>query len=106
MATTTSSEHLIFRRKSDGLVYRFSVLLEPSGERPCWVREDKDTIVVQWSDRWGWIVASRQKADAPMLLALPWDIHKEEQGEQPPEGVWVSKLGDKSYIYQLIYEKS
>lgn len=106
MMTANVSEHLVFHRQSDALVYRFKVSSQATNDGHIWIREDKASIVVQWTDKWGWIVASIQAPDEPILLSLSWNIHKDDQGDRPPEGEWVSKMGDKSYVYRLNYEKT
>ena len=37
------------------------------------------------------------------ILGRPWDVLPSEQGDAPPEGIWVSRKGPKSYVYDLVY---
>jgi len=77
----------------DDLVYRY----EPSGRRdgkPCWQRIDLN-LTLHWSDRSGWIVSDAEGA----ILGRPWDVERHEQGPLPPDGIWVSRKGAKSYVY-------
>jgi hypothetical protein len=101
-----AAEHarLVFKRASDQLVYRFNKSTAMFNDRPKWAREDKNEIVVIWDAKWGWIVAIEDSDTQPMLVSVPWNVHKEEQDEYPPEGPWVSKLGEKSYVYHLSFE--
>ena len=37
-------------------------------------------------------------------VGKPWETSPEKQDEDfPPEGVWVSRKGPKSYVYELGY---
>jgi len=36
-------------------------------------------------------------------VAGSWNVAAQAQGDHPPEGEWVSKKGNKSYVYSLIY---
>ncbi|KIW16863.1 hypothetical protein PV08_04053 [Exophiala spinifera] len=37
------------------------------------------------------------------LVGRVWDVPVKDQGDHPPIGVWVSRKGDKSYVYLLEY---
>lgn len=88
----------IFRREEDGLIYRFA----PAGvseDRPIWRRTDRD-LRLQWTRPTGWHVAD----EAGAVLSRPWEVEKERQDGLPPEGIWVSRKGAKSYVYSLAWE--
>ena len=91
-------ETLEFRRRMDGLTYRFRLAGARNGEAT-WKREDVDLWLVK-DDRLGWIVVDGEKA----VLSLLWALPTGEQGELPSEGEWVSKKGDKSYLYDLVFK--
>lgn len=39
-----------------------------------------------------------------LVMGRPWDVLPEQQGKDaPPEGIWVSRKGPKSYVYKLVY---
>ena len=78
----------------DNLIYKY----EPSGlrnDRPCWRRIDIE-LHLHWSERRGWVITDAEGT----VLGLPWDVGKDEQGAIPPDGVWVSRKGPKSYVYE------
>lgn len=37
------------------------------------------------------------------IYGRPWDVLPVDQGDVPPEGVWVSRKGAKAYVYDLVY---
>ncbi|MFT3965320.1 MAG: hypothetical protein QM690_05510 [Sphingobium sp.] len=85
-----------FHRHAGDLTYRFERTGERNG-RTSWRRTDLD-LDLYWSDGSGWTVRDA----AGTLLSRPWDIEKEAQGPLPPTGVWVSRKGPKSYVYDLL----
>lgn len=88
---------LEFHRRLDGLVYRFRPDAPRAGV-PTWKREDLDLWVVK-VERLGWVCVDNQQT----VLSIPWALAVNEQGGMPPAGEWVSKKGDKSYVYNLVY---
>ncbi|MFZ2100443.1 MAG: hypothetical protein WAU86_07750 [Oricola sp.] len=86
------------RRQVDGLVYRFHRQIGADGA-PGYKREDLDVWIVR-SARWGWI--SVLPGDNS-VAGRPWEVALEAQGDAPPEGIWVSRKGEKSYVYELVY---
>ena len=94
----TSQENSDFsieiHRCIEDLVYRY----EPAGlrnGRPYWRRVDL-ALHLHWSERNGWIISD---VDGN-ILGRPWEIEKDEQGTLPPLGIWVSRKGPKSYVYE------
>lgn len=77
----------------DDLIYRYEPVGFRNG-RPCWRRIDRD-IHLHWSDRSGWVISD----DEGLVLGRPWDVEKDEQEALPPHGIWVSRKGAKSYVY-------
>lgn len=78
----------------DNLIYKY----EPSGfrnGRPCWRRIDLE-LHLHWSEQRGWVISNEEG----LVLGLPWDVGKDEQGTLPPDGTWVSRKGRKSYVYE------
>lgn len=39
---------------------------------------------------------------AGTVTARPWDTLLAEQGDLPPVGIWVSRKGDKAYVYEFV----
>ena len=86
------------RRQSDHLVYVFERRLDSEG-RVGFKRNDGDYWIIQ-HPRFGWI-AGDYGSDA--ILGRPWNVLPSDQGNTPPEGIWVSRKGSKSYVYDLVY---
>lgn len=85
------------QRCGDGLVYRFA----PAGtrnDRPCWRRVDLE-LYLEWTARRGWSINDA----AGTVLGRPWDVERDEQEALPPDGIWVSRKGAKSYVYEHRY---
>lgn len=88
---------LEFHRRLDGLIYRFRPDAPRNGV-PAWKREDLDLWITK-TEKLGWVCVDQQRT----VLSLPWSIAVSDQGDMPPAGEWVSKKGDKSYVYDLVY---
>ncbi len=87
------------RRQVDGLVYRFHRDTTTDGT-PGYRREDRDLWILWTKDR-GWVSLMPETG---ALSGLPWEVTREEQNQEaPPEGIWVSRKGEKSYVYDLVY---
>lgn len=95
---TTRPAAFELRRALDGLVYRFDLARDSRG-RPGYRRADSD-LWIRRHPRLGWIAGS---PEADEVFGRPWDVPPEDQGEAPPEGIWVSRKGDKSYVYALVW---
>ncbi|MEV6256464.1 isochorismatase family cysteine hydrolase [Nocardia sp. NPDC051911] len=83
-----------FVRRVDGLTYEFAREGEMHGF-PSYKRVDLDI----WCRRlpgFGWVVCS----ESGEVSSRPFD--DAGRGDLPPEGVWVSRKGDRSYVYDLI----
>ena len=87
---------LTFRRRLDGLVYRFLPATERC-ERPSWKRAD-GALDLAWTPEHGWAVLD----PAGTVLSLPWAFPKGRQVDHPPRIAWVSSKGDKAYVYDLV----
>ncbi|MBO6558231.1 MAG: hypothetical protein JJ957_17110 [Pseudomonadales bacterium] len=84
-----------FERQSDGLIYRYSEDEVEGYSR--FKREDADVWIIRHANH-GWIVTD---GSFEVVLGAPWASVISEQSDHPPEGEWVSKKGDKSYVYEL-----
>jgi hypothetical protein len=41
------------------------------------------------------------------LTGRPWDVlPKDQSPDHPPQGIWVSRKNEKSYVYDLVYTDS
>ena len=98
-AMTGNSQTIRFelRRHSDGLVYRFEKATDTKG-RVGFKRTDGDYWII-WHGELGWVAASW---DSSEVFGRPWNQLKRQYKASPPEGVWVSRKGSKSYVYDLI----
>ncbi len=96
MASSANGNFSIeLHRCIDDLFYKY----ESSGfrnRRPCWRRTDLE-LYLHCSARSGWVISDEEG----LVLGLSWDLGKDEQGLLPPEGIWVSRKGQKSYVYEL-----
>ena len=95
------SDTFELRRQSDDLVYTFT--RKPrADDLPGFQRTDRDLWIVFKPD-FGWI--SWDEASMA-VTGRPWDVLPRDQtGDCPPEGIWVSRKGSNSYVYQLVYIK-
>jgi hypothetical protein len=84
---------LRFVRHIDGLTYEF-VREDDADNRHCYRRVDLD-IWCRKLPGFGWAVCD----SAGTVLSRPFD--DAGLGDEPPEGVWVSRKGDRSYVYDL-----
>lgn len=78
------------------MIYRYSTEDTVEGYSR-FKREDSDVWIIRHS-RYGWIVTDES---FEVVLGIPWASSISEQSDVPPEGEWVSKKGDKSYVYEL-----
>jgi hypothetical protein len=85
-----------FRRRIDGVIYRFEPV-DPKGGYPSWKRVDSD-LWLAWIRGKGWCVVDA----GGTANSRPWNVELADQGSVPPEGEWLSKKGDKSYVYDLV----
>lgn len=85
-----------FRRLLDGLTYRF----EPTSDRdhaPQW-RRPGSGLSLAWSEDRGWSIRDHEGT----LLGLPWNASPKDRSALPPQGIWVSRKGDRSYVYEAV----
>ncbi len=94
----TPPRTLEFHRNIDGVIYRFH--LEPTDTvKPRYLRED-GLVWISFNPDWGWGTWS---GDTTSPSSRPWDVPIDRQGNLPPEGIWVSRKADKSYVYRLVH---
>ncbi|QNQ11721.1 hypothetical protein [Sphingomonas alpina] len=91
-------ERFELRRQSDSLVYVFE-RRAGAGASAIYERNDKLVEIVH-DPRFGWSTWNREDG---ALSGRAWDIPSSEQPDFPPEGIWVSRKGAKSYVYELVY---
>lgn len=90
---------LAFRRRLDGLSYRYRLAGSRNGA-PSWQRADLNLWVVK-DEHLGWVVTDAGWT----VLSVPWAVAVSEQGDLPPEGEWVSKKGDRSKIAAVLLKR-
>ncbi|MFC6759047.1 hypothetical protein ACFQFQ_05285 [Sulfitobacter porphyrae] len=98
MAKDTGTIAFELRRHIDGLVYRFDKASDATG-RIGFKRSDGDYWII-WHEELRWIAGSW---DDEEVFGRPWDQSKRQSETSPPEGIWVSRKGSKSYVYDLIH---
>ncbi len=87
------------RRLSDGAVYRFHPAPAARDGSPRYRRADKNIWILR-DPAFGWIVFDEEEN---ALMGRPWDVALQDQGGAPPAGVWVSRKGANSFVYQLVF---
>ena len=93
-----------FRRLHDGLEYDFH-LQSGRAKESVYVRSDMAVNIVYDQD-FGWSVwDDSDLRNSRVLVGRVWEIPVKEQQDYPTEGVWVSRKGDRSYVYVLEYPK-
>lgn len=96
MKQDSTQRSFYFRRRVDGLVYQFNPS-PPVNGRSAWKREDLDLWVTQ-NSRLDWVCIDEKG----FVLAIPWQFEL-KQSSLPPSGEWISKKGDRSYAYDLVF---
>ena len=91
-------ERFQLRRQSDDLIYEFTREPSPDGALG-YKRSDGDYWIIHRPE-YGWVAWN---FDTRTVAGRPWDILPDKQLDYPPEGVWVSRKGRKSYVYSLVY---
>lgn len=101
MASNTDAPHTRFSMKnlSDEKIYHYNQSKNMNG-KPAYEREDNGTVVIFFTRKWGWVAGDGHSS---IPLARPWNVHVDDQGEFPPEGDWVEKLGANSCVFELKY---
>lgn len=101
MAEETRPIKFELRRQIDDLVYHFEQTTD-SARRVGFKRSDGNYWII-WHAKLRWIAGSWGETE---VFGRPWDQLLEQSKASPPEGVWVSRKGSKSYVYDLVYVKS
>ena len=83
-----------FVRRADGLTYEFHLDAETRDGGRSYTRVDLDLFCRRMPE-FGWCVVDL----AGTVFSRPFD--DAGHGEYPPEGAWVSRKGDASYVYDL-----
>ena len=86
------------RRQLDWLVYTFTRATDERG-RAGFLREDGPYWIVHHATL-GWVAAD---FDSDEIMGRPWDQLAPQSPDAPPEGIWVSRKGAKSYVYDLVH---
>ena len=93
-------DHFELRRQSDDLVYLFDRVHRKDGSVG-YKRRDCDHWIV-FDEGFGWVAINDSTGE---LGGRSWNVPAVTQGDHPPEGEWVSKKGNKSYVYTLVYPR-
>ena len=88
-------------RLSDDLIYQFDFQEKSDGVFGYRRRDQGLWITHQIGLGWG-----MYDEESNAILGKPWETLPSEQSlSHPPEGIWVSRKGSKSYVYELRYMK-
>jgi hypothetical protein len=102
---TIDKHHFRLRRLSDNLEYTFHHH-SGSAKAAIYTRSDAAVRIIFDAD-FGWstwdALAPETSETSRTLTGRVWDVSVAKQGEDPTEGVWVSRKGEKSYVYVLEY---
>ena len=91
-----------FCRASDGVVHRFERQGGESDPRG-YLRSD-GVVCVIFGEGIGWVARDSTTGET---TGIPWCVPIDQQHPaHPPEGAWVSKKGEKSYVYELAFVMS
>ncbi len=86
-------------RLSDGLVCQFD-RMAPAGGTPTFQRRDQD-LRITYQPELGWVAYDEKTRE---ITGRSWDVLPCNQSEDhPQEGIWVSRKGIKSFVYELRY---
>lgn len=91
-------EYFELHRLSDDLVYQFDSRQREDGTFG-YQRRDQSVWIIFKPD-YGWIAYDESTYE---IQGRPWDVLPQQQEGHPPAGIWVSKKGVKSYVYELRY---
>ena len=90
------NQKLELRRQCDGLIYDFSAQGKLNG-RTAYKRSDGD-FWIAYDNAWGWCAKLPETGE---IAGTSFDVPVCQQGDEPPEGCWVSRKGANSYVYEL-----
>jgi hypothetical protein len=91
-------EYFELHRLSDDLVYGFDRRQREDGTF-AYQRRDQDLWIIFKSD-YGWVAYNETTHE---VQGRPWDMLPQHQENHPPPGIWVSRKGARSYVYELKY---
>ena len=94
-------EYFELHRLSDNLIYQFDRRQREDGSF-AYQRRDQDLWIIFKPD-YGWVAYNEITHE---LQGRSWDVLPQHQEDHPPAGIWVSKKGAKSYVYELKYPSS
>ena len=94
-----SYNYFELHRMIDGLIYQFD-RMEISKGVFAYKRRDKD-LWITYKPEIGWVAYDEEK---DLLHGVAWNVLPKDQNKDfPPEGVWVSRKDERSYVYELKY---
>ena len=85
------------RRQSDDLVYVFN-----RGPKGFQRQDNLEMWITYRGSEIGWVAFDDTGIYG--LTGRPWDTPPKDQSpDHPPEGIWVSRKNERSYVYDLVY---
>jgi hypothetical protein len=93
-------EFFELKRQSDDLIYHFDRNVTSNGD-VAYRRRDKDLWITYRGFDLGWVAYDEESKE---VRGRPWHLlPKDQDPDHPPEGEWVSKKNERSYVYILSY---
>ena len=93
-------EFFELQRQSDDLVYEFDRRTQ-NNKLVGYQRRDQNLWITYRGIEIGWVAWNEESAE---VRGRPWNVlPKDQNPDHPPEGEWVSKKDNKSYVYILKY---
>ncbi len=93
-------EFFELQRQSDNLVYEFDRRIQ-NNKLIGYQRRDQDLWITYRENGIGWVAWNEENQ---LIQGRPWNVlPKDQDPDHPPEGEWVSKKDNKSYVYILKY---
>lgn len=94
-----TKNHFELHRLMDNLIYKFDKKIRQDNIIG-YKRQDAN-LWITYREKIEWCAYNESNGN---IEGIPWDVKYEKQNSIfPPEGIWVSRKNEKSYVYDLKY---